>query len=75
MEYLRKAHHPPLGPIHRYLASASDKLFLELKTHTPKPPLRERVRRDWIYDETWASMDTRVTARQEGDQRTVRKLS
>ena len=39
------------------------------------PPMREIVRQDWIYDETWAAMEARVTARQEGAQRTIRQLS
>ena len=52
--------------IHIDPASTSDKLFSEINTQTPKPPLLEWVIPDWISDETWASMDARVTARQEG---------
>ena len=74
-DYPHKAIRSPLRPIHHYLASTPDKLFSDLKTQIPKPPLREIVRQDWIYDETWAAMEARVTARQEGAQRTIRKLS
>ena len=73
--YLCKARRSPLQPLRRKLVSAPEKLFSELKTHIPKPLLRERARRAWIYDKTWAAIDARVTARQEGAHRTVWKLS
>ena len=56
-DYFRKARRFPLWPICCDLASASDKLFLYIKTQIPNPSLRERVRRAWISDETWATMD------------------
>ena len=74
-DYLRKARHSPLRPIHRDLASTSDKLFSDLNNQISKTPLCEWVRRDWIYDETWVAMDARVTDTREGAQRTARKLS
>ena len=74
-DYLQKARHFPFWTIRRKLASASDKLFPDLKNQILKPSPSERVRQAWISDKTWAAMDARVTARQEGDQRTVRKLS
>ena len=73
--YLRKACRFPLRPLRREILLAPDKLFSDLKNHILKPPMRERVRRAWIYDETWAAIDARVTACQEGDQRTVWQLS
>ena len=74
-DYLSKARRFPLRPIHRDLASTSENLFSELNNQTPQAPLREQVRQDWIYDETWSAMDARVTALREGAQRTVRQLS
>ena len=74
-DYLRKSHRFPLWTIRNDLPSASENIFLYLKTHIPKPPLRERVRRVWIYDETWAAMDAGFTACREGSQRTIRKIS
>ena len=32
------------------------------------------MRRAWISDKIWASIDSRVTVHQEGAQRTIRKL-
>ena len=75
-DYLRKAHRLPFRPIRCDLTSVSDKIFSDLKTQIPKPPpLRERSRQDWMSDGTWETMDTRVTARREGDHITVWKLS
>ena len=73
--YLCKARRFPLRPLYSDLASDPDEIFSEIKTQIPKPHLRERVRQDWISDDTWESIDARVTARREGYQRTVRKLS
>ena len=73
-DYLRKAHRSPLRIIRHDLPCASEKILSDLKTHIPNPPLRERVRRAWIYDETWAAMDAGVTARQEGAHRTIQKI-
>ena len=75
MEYLLKACHFPFQTIHCNLASMPDKLFSDLNTQIPKIPLRERVSLAYIYDVTWAAMDTRVTALYEGAQRTIRKLT
>ena len=75
MDYIRKSRRFPLCPIHCDLASTSENIFSDLKNKTPKPPLREQVRRDWISDKTWEDMDARVTALWEGDQRTVWQLS
>ena len=44
--YLCKARCFPLLPLRRDLASNPDKLFSDLKTQIPTPPLSERVRRD-----------------------------
>ena len=74
-EYLRQACRPPLWHIRRYLGYTSDKIFSDLRTQIPKPPLHDQVRQDWIYDETWAAMDARVTACWEGAHRTIQKLS
>ena len=74
-DYLCKARRYPLRTIHRNLASASEKLFLELKTQIPKPPLCDQVRWDWISDEIWAAMDARINAIREGAHMNVRKLS
>ena len=71
---LRKACRFPLRPLCRDLAATSDKIFSDLNTQIPNPPLHERVRRAWISDKTWAAIDARVTARREGVQRNVRKL-
>ena len=73
--YLRKVCRFSLRKIRCRLASASDKLFSYLNTQIPKPPLHERVRRDWISDDMWAAMYARVTTLQEGGQWTVRQLS
>ena len=73
-DYLCKARRFPLRPLRRKLTSASNNLFSELNTQILKPPLRERVRRACIYGETCSTINARVTARQEGSQRTVRKL-
>ena len=62
-EYLSKAHRFPLRIIPHKLPCSSEKIFSDLKTRIPKPPLRERVRWAWIYDKTWAAMDAGVTAR------------
>ena len=72
--YLRKALRPPLRPLYRNFVLTPDKLFSYIKTQIPNLPLRERVRRDWIYDKTWEAIDARVTARQEGDHRKIQKL-
>ena len=60
-DYLRKARRFPLWPTHGNVVSSSDKIFSELKTQIFKRPLRERVGRAWIFDETWVAMDARVT--------------
>ena len=73
--YLRKSRRFSLQPLRCGLVLMLDKLFSEIKTHTPQPPLRERVGRACIYDKTWSAIDARVTACREGDQRTVRQLS
>ena len=75
MDYLHKARRFPLRPLCHDLASDPNKLFTELKTQIPKPPLCERVRWACISDDTWASIDARVTARQEGAHQTVQQLS
>ena len=72
--YLCKAHCSPLRPLCRDLALATENIFSDLKTQITNPPLRERVRQAWIYDETWVAMDARETVHWEGPQRTVRKL-
>ena len=74
-DYLRKALHFLLRPLRRYLMSASDKLFSALKNHILNHLLRDQMRQSWIFDETWESIDARVTARQEGAQQTVRKIN
>ena len=73
--YLCKSRHFPLRTLHRNLAPETDKIFSELKTQIPKPPLHEQVSQDCISDDTWASIDSRITVRQEGAEQTVRKLS
>ena len=73
--YLRKVCRFTLQTLPRNFLLVPDKLFLYLKTQISDPPLRERVRRTWISDKTWASIDDRVTAHQEGDHQTARKLS
>ena len=73
-DYLHKAHRSPLWTLRRNLVLSADKIFSELKKQIPNPPLHERVRRYWIYDETWASIDARVTALREGAQKTVWQL-
>ena len=60
--YLHKAHRSPLRPFRCDLSSSPDKLYSELKTHIPNSPLRERLRRAWISDKTWESIDARITA-------------
>ena len=72
--YLRKARRLTLRTLRCDLLLAPDKLFSDINTQIPNPPLSERLRQAWISDETWAAIDTRVTAHQEGSQRTVRKL-
>ena len=72
--YIRKAHRSPLRPLRCDLTLALDKLFSEIKIQIPNPPLRERVRQDWISDKTWEAIDTRVTAHQEGAQKNIRRL-
>ena len=74
-DHLLKARCFPLRTTHCNLESTSDKIFSEIKTQIPKPPLRERVMRAWVSGETWAAMDARVTARQEGAQKIVRHIS
>ena len=74
MEYLHKVCRSPLRPIHCDLESASDKLFSEIKTQIPNPPLHDRARQDWISNETWLAMDARVIVLWEGAHRTVQKL-
>ena len=73
--YLCKSRRFPLWSLCRDLVSTPDKLFSEIKTQIPNPPMRERVRRAWIYDNTWSAIDARLTARREGSQRSVRQLS
>ena len=73
--YLQKSLRFPLGSLHRYLASDLDKLFYELKNQIHKTSLHNRVRPAWISDKTWAPINSRVTARWEGSQQTIRKLS
>ena len=63
MGCLRKARLFPLRPLHRDLASEPYKLFSEIKSQIPKPSLCEQVRQALISDETWASIDARLTAR------------
>ena len=75
MVYLCKSRLFPLQPLRHYLVLAPDKLFSELKTQIPNPPLCDQVRQACIYDETWVSIDARVTARREGGQKTVWRLS
>ena len=70
--YLRKACRSPLRPLYRDLVSEPEKLFSDLSTLIPKPPLCERVMRSCISDKTWTAIDIRLTARREGDQKTVR---
>ena len=41
--YLRKAFRSPLRPLRRDLVSEPDKLFSDLRTLIPKPPLCEWV--------------------------------
>ena len=60
-DYLSKAHRSPLRIIRHDLPCASENIFSDLRTHIHKPPLCERVRRAWIYDETWAAMDSGVS--------------
>ena len=72
--YLRKGRRFPLRPLCCDLASTPDNIFPDIKTQIPNLPLRERVRGDWISDETWSAIDARVTALQEGAQKTFRKL-
>ena len=60
--YLRKVCRFTLQTLPRNFLLVPDKLFLYLKTQISDPPLRERVRRTWISDKTWASIDDRVTA-------------
>ena len=72
--YLRKVQRSLLRTLCCYLASNPNNLFRELKTQIPNTPLREQVRWALISDETWTSIDARVTVRQEGALRTVRKL-
>ena len=61
--YLQKSCHPPIRTLRCDLASEPDNIFSQFMTQIPKPPLHERVRRAWISDKTWASIDTRVNAR------------
>ena len=72
MDYLRKALHLPLHTIHYNLASTLENFYAELKIQIHKPPLRDRVRWDCIFDEMWATMGARVSARREGDHQTIR---
>ena len=73
--YPRKARRFPILPLRHKLVLVQYKLFSDLKTHIPKPPLRERVKQDWISDKTWAPINARVTENWEGGQWNVRKLS
>ena len=73
--YLCKAHCSPLRPLCRDLALATENIFSELKTQITNPPLCERVRQAWIYDETWEVMDAMLTACREGYHRNIQKLS
>ena len=43
--YLCKVRRSPLRTFRRGLTSDTDKLFSDINTHIPKPPLCERVRR------------------------------
>ena len=49
--------------------------FQRSRLRSPSPPPREWVKPVWIYEETWAATEARVTDSREGDQRTVHKLS
>ena len=73
-DYLLKVCRFLLSLIHRKLESTSDKIFSDLKTQIPKPSLNECVSQDWISDETWAAMNARFAACQEGSQQIVQKL-
>ena len=73
--YLRKVRRFPLWPLRHELVLVPENLFSELKTKILKPYLRERVRQACISDNTRASIDSRLSALQEGAQRTVRRLS
>ena len=70
-----KVHRSLLWNLRRDLGSAPEKLFSELKTQITNPPLRYRVRWDWISDKTWATIEARVTAHRKGGQRTVPQIS
>ena len=72
--YLCKALCFPLRSLHCDSASDQDNFFSELKTQIHNPSLHERVRRDWISDDIWVSIDARVTACREGAQQTARQL-
>ena len=74
MGYLLKSRRLPRRPLHCNLALTTKKIFSDLNTHISKIPLRERVRWDWISEDTRVSIDARVTARREGPQQTVRRL-
>ena len=60
-DYLHKARRSLFQPLCCDLVSSPDKIFKELKTQTSKTPLHDQVSQDWIPDETWAAMDSRVT--------------
>ena len=52
-----------------------NRLFTELRGAITKPTQRGHLRQVWISPETWRLIDTRIAARQNGDQHNSRALS